>query len=93
VNPTPAAPAIIFHYPDRRYFCLHYSGCLQIAIDRKWESFTCASCTEYEPAQWDQAHLEQDSTCCRALLQVLTAPDLTKWKRKGKLGFDGAVEA
>lgn len=92
MNPAPAPPPLIFHFPDRNYFCRLYSDCLNTAIKRKWPSFSCVGCEDFVPVNWDRAEWREDFARCRALLTVITNPMSCRWRRKGNIGFNDEAE-
>ena len=55
-NPAPASlPAPGSGEPPfRRLDCQHYDNCLDIAIIRRWDSWTCASCEAYQVSPAEQ---------------------------------------
>jgi hypothetical protein len=58
----------------RSVFCVLYDDCLDEAISRKWDSFSCEKCPHrvdpaYRPI-WDPAEAELDAHKCARLLAV-----------------------
>ena len=72
MNPTRAKPTTNPAKTQRRVFCAHYSLCLDVAITRQWEGFSCGSCGDYREedttgaAEW-QAQAER----CGKLLKAI----------------------
>lgn len=50
----------------RRLDCRHYDKCLTIAVEEKWESFSCRSCKAYTPKT--RAELIRESSTLSAIL-------------------------
>jgi hypothetical protein len=72
VNPTRAkqisSPAKI----TRRVFCLHYSLCLDLAITRQWDGFSCGSCGAYQEEDTTRAaEWQVQAERCGKLLKAI----------------------
>lgn len=59
---------------DRHLFCVHYSACLDEAVEMNWVSFNCGQCAAYAPERMDSAAVEAELVGCRALLMAVFAP-------------------
>lgn len=47
----------------RKLDCRHYDKCLTIAVDEKWESFTCRQCRAYDPKTRMEMIRESSALC------------------------------
>lgn len=81
LNPIPCSTT---SNPDRNFFCRHYEPCLDLAVSRRWEGFTCRSCGAYEPIEVDREWWIQDGRACLALV-------LTLFHRKVKQIHPGTI--
>lgn len=55
----------------RRVLCLHYGDCLDLAVQRRWDGFTCGECRAYRSiARCPESWIE-DALACRALLRAM----------------------
>jgi hypothetical protein len=72
VNPTPSRqignPAKI----QRRVFCAHYPACLDLAVVRQWEGFSCGACGNYQKdGTTCGAYWQQQAEHCGKLLKAI----------------------
>lgn len=51
----------------RNLFCANYDGCLDEAVKRGWNSFTCLRCALYETSEEEEDGLERLATQRRAI--------------------------
>lgn len=69
MDPQPSCQASELCRVPRRVLCSHYGRCLDLAILRGWQGFTCSRCRHYlledieDPAWW-----EAQADRCRVLL-------------------------
>lgn len=75
MNPTMAPQVTSSADVPRNVLCRHYSHCLDLAIQRGWQGFSCEQCERYdlEPAG-DLEHWQEQAGRCRLLLARLFAP-------------------
>jgi len=55
----------------RKVFCKHYGVCLDHAIAKKWEGFSCEKCEGYEREGMDREQWDEDSFRCTALIYLV----------------------
>ncbi len=67
INPEagPKKPGVESH---RNLNCHHYDNCLDEAVRRGWQSFTCAKCPLYAQAAPPQVGIEAYATQRRAVI-------------------------
>lgn len=51
----------------RNLFCANYDGCLDEAVKRGWNSFTCVRCALYKTTEEEEDGLERLATQRRAI--------------------------
>ena len=72
INPRPAP---LFEkteeIPNRLAFCRNYDRCLDFAIVRQWNSFTCEECNHYEFLQYSPQKWLEDNLKCMDLIDHL----------------------
>ena len=68
---------------DRRVMCAGYESCLDKAIRRKWENFSCRKCRAFKPLKRDSLEWLADSLACNALIFVAEFPSTFKQKPRG----------
>jgi hypothetical protein len=78
-SPMPIAETVT---PDRKIFCAHYSGCLDIALDRGWRGFTCAECQAFELEVIDSVTATYEAARCLAFVSVLVYGGAVPNRRK-----------
>ena len=61
-----------FHKVARKVLCRHYGTCLDYAIEKDWEGFSCRSCESYEILELDEHEWREDSSRCLALLYFVS---------------------
>ena len=66
LNPIAAPPIESLKDVQRNVLCQHYKECLEIAIERNWDNFTCICCNLFHPSgrsfdRW----LEQNTIACK----------------------------
>jgi hypothetical protein len=71
MSPVQARPVKELSRVNRKIFCKHYECCLDLAISRRWQSFSCARCTGFSPAQKPGTEWEEDALGCGALISVV----------------------
>jgi hypothetical protein len=52
----------------RQVFCTHYGECLDHAIKKRWESFSCEQCQSYEDERPEVEWLAEDQRRCMRLI-------------------------
>jgi hypothetical protein len=90
LNPVPTIPTAQPAKVLRHVLCVHYSECLDNALARQWESFSCASCRAFEmeaagdPDWWN----EQNIRSGQIIHEILVAkPPKITGKRAGRPPF------
>ena len=56
----------------RKVFCAKYDACLDKAIQKNWQGFSCERCGAFEREQWDREQWADDYVSCVALLYFVT---------------------
>jgi hypothetical protein len=72
-DPNPTA-SIAISPKDRRLFCSHYSSCLDIAVEKKWQGFSCNNCKAFAPTSWNAEDRMEDEFKCMALIFTILFP-------------------
>jgi len=57
--------------PSRFVFCKNYDLCLNFAIARYWNSFTCEECNDYEAVKCSSLKWLHDNSRCLELIDAL----------------------
>jgi hypothetical protein len=79
MNPTRALGYLdTGEIPARNFLCLHYSLCLETAIDHDWPSFTCTACRDYERLEWIPELWDEDARRAAALIAATEKPSICK---------------
>jgi hypothetical protein len=55
----------------RRLFCTNYNSCLDRAVERKWQGFSCERCEAFRPVNWNHEDRREDELNCMALLMII----------------------
>jgi hypothetical protein len=66
----------------RNVFCKHYNSCLDHAISKNWDGFTCVNCDGYEREQWDHEQWCEDSIRCLRLVWAVSYSGLKQPYRR-----------
>ena len=82
-NPIASRPVESPSKVDRKVMCAGYERCLDVAIRRRWENFSCRNCRAYKPLKRDSIEWLADSLACNALIFVAEFPSLFKQKSRG----------
>lgn len=90
-KPIPCAGVTSVSQVKRQVFCSNYEACLDKAIVKNWQGFSCERCAGYEREQWDREQWEDDYSSCISLiyfvvfaklkLQVCHSNPSFGWKR------------
>jgi hypothetical protein len=81
MNPTMSPQSNGVANLSRNVLCTHYAQCLDVAIDKGWQGFTCSQCETYEPEPPDESmHWQEQAGRCRVLLTHLFAPGSSRRK-------------
>ena len=51
----------------RFLFCKHYDTCLDYAVKKSWDNFSCEQCDCYERVRWDEEQWAEDYSRCLTL--------------------------
>jgi hypothetical protein len=70
---------------ERRVLCATYKRCLDEAVKRNWDGFSCIECSAFEPLQFDLSELVLDSFACMALINVTESENSFKQKHRGTI--------
>ena len=54
--------------PNRHVFCTNYDLCLDLALAKRWDSFTCDDCSNYKLAKRSFKEWLEDDVRCWALI-------------------------
>jgi hypothetical protein len=75
MNPTMSPQSNGVANLSRNVLCTHYSRCLDVAIDKGWQGFSCCQCEAYAPEPPDETlHWKEQAGRCKLLLTHLFAP-------------------
>lgn len=79
MNPTMSPQTKGVTSLSRNVLCTHYSRCLDVAIDKGWQGFSCSHCEAHEQeASEEYVHWQQQAGRCRSLLTRLFTPKPTR---------------
>jgi len=71
-QPSPAEHPVINNPENsdriRHLHCLNYDMCLNIAVNEKWNGFTCKQCEAFEPLAGDDEKRDVDAIVSRLLV-------------------------
>lgn len=82
-NPTESGVVNRPSQVERKVMCASYQSCLDEAINRQWDGFSCQQCLAYRPLQLDQTEWIADSLACLALMYVAELQNHFKQKPRG----------
>lgn len=74
MNPIQASRKSNARQASRNVLCRHYNHCLDIAIEKGWNGFSCSQCGDYAPEARGDAEYweEQDWRSANLLLKIGT---------------------
>ncbi len=55
----------------RNVFCRRYGTCLDYAIKKEWNGFSCEKCNSFELLELDENEWREDYSRCRTLLSFV----------------------
>lgn len=61
----------------RNVFCEHYGTCLDYAIEKDWEGFTCGRCHAFKNESMAPEQRAREAQRCMALLHFIEYPYLS----------------
>lgn len=67
-TPISYAPVDKSHQVRRNVFCKHYNACLDHAIEKNWQGFSCEACRGYERERMDCEQWDEDRHRCITLI-------------------------
>ena len=70
---------------DRRVMCTGYKRCLDVAVEGRWQSFSCRECGAFQPVEFDPGELLLDTLACMALISV--AESRSTFRQKSREGI------
>jgi hypothetical protein len=70
---------------ERRVLCATYQRCLDEAVKKNWDGFSCIECGAFHPLQFDLSEWVLDSFACIALINVAESQNSFKQKRRGTI--------
>lgn len=72
VNPSPCKQICSPSKITRRVLCAQYPYCLDLAITRQWDGFSCGSCGDYQEEDTTRAaDWQRQAECCGRLLKAV----------------------
>ena len=71
----------------RRVFCDHYDTCLNYAVRKNWEGFSCEKCRGYERIEMPPEHWCHDALRCTTLIYFIMFAKLKKHVGPLSTGF------
>ncbi len=74
MNPIRASRKLKAPQAPRNVLCRHYNHCLDIAIEKGWDAFSCSQCSDYALEAGGDAEYweEQDWRSANLLLKIGT---------------------
>lgn len=76
-TPVPYVSVESSEQVKRNVFCKHYGVCLDHAIERNWQGFSCEECREYEREGMEREQWDEDGFRCTALIYLVLFSKLT----------------
>lgn len=74
---------------ERRFFCVHYSDCLNETIRQGWKGFSCVQCDGYEPEITDNALVMLEAArCVRLIVEIFDPCRATERASQNRAGED-----
>ncbi len=78
----------------RRFlFCKQYEACLDYAVKKDWDNFTCEQCECYERIQWSDEQWAEDSERCLTLAYFIAFAEVKRQLEKTRRGISQAPVA
>jgi hypothetical protein len=71
LSPAPTKAAARSQDVRRNVYCTHYGTCLDYAIRKYWEGFTCDECDGYEREQMSPEDAHEEFIRCAALVYLI----------------------
>lgn len=71
MNPIPAREVDELSKVNRQVLCEHYESCLDLALSRRWEGFSCETCGSFRAAQRPSIEWLEDALSCGNLVAVV----------------------
>jgi hypothetical protein len=65
--------------------CADYKRCLDVAVKKNWQGFSCRKCGAFKPVQFDSGELLLDALACIALINVAESQNSFKQKPRGSI--------
>ena len=84
-NPTVSKVARMPSRVDRKVMCADYEHCLNEAVKRNWQGFSCRKCQAFQPLQLNSSEWQLDSLACTVLMAVAEFPDKVKQKQHASI--------
>jgi hypothetical protein len=73
-----AAPMEDLRKNFRRVFCEHYGTCLDYAIKREWQGFSCVYCSAYSIEKKSSKEWASEARRCSKLVKAVVPQRVTK---------------
>jgi len=71
MNPIPARPVEELQKVSRNVLCTSYDNCLDLALSKGWQNFSCRNCAAFSPIQKTALDWEEDALRCGALVGIV----------------------
>ncbi len=71
MTPVPARPVDELQRVTRKVFCKRYAACLNLALSRGWQNFSCSACADFDPAERPALDWIEDALQCADLLNIV----------------------
>jgi hypothetical protein len=71
MTPMPAPTVMNATSVPRKVLCSNYGSCLDTAVNKGWEGFSCEKCYDYQSVTWDREQWIEDNMKCMALIYVI----------------------
>jgi hypothetical protein len=76
ITPIPCRQVCSPEMVKRHVFCRHYDTCLDYAIQKNWQAFSCELCASFEREKRSILEWNEDHTRCAALVLYSIVDDM-----------------
>lgn len=76
ITPVACKPVCNPEMVKRHVFCRHYDTCLDYAIQKNWQAFSCEMCTGFELEKRTILEWNEDHTRCATLVLYSIVDDI-----------------
>ena len=75
LSPAPSKAATSLQEVRRNVYCTHYGTCLDYALRKCWDGFTCDGCDAYEREELSAEDAYEEFIRCLALIYLIAFPE------------------